>query len=528
MIFSGLDKTFLEEKRTKEANKLAPLAAIAAIIPPPHELPTLPDEIWIKIFHMLSMEDLFNASLTCKEFHQLVLNSARLMSKMKFEVHFPCWTPVYKKITEGEFKITRKYQHVKLSSSDSGTDNEEIVKLFHPTAVSEMLFKAITASCSSSLTILSIRAVEFQSEHLLEMLSNCRQLQSLTICQDLNPRLRVFNVPVIHKPFKMPSLKKIYLTCVGFEFFNYLKCSELDVLTINNSFLQSPVDALIRFLNKLSRLDSLTLQYIRWDPTVTLEPKFHWKKLEMSRNTFAQDITNEARSLTLDNFETLGRSSCKNATIKFDARNTDSMAAVLRGSAKVTEIIFEDILELVPRDLPIVKSVKKLTLNGRIEFNEDGSDYLQLLEVLMGKFVNLKHLVCIKYARFNCLMGGLLTNRVETLAVTRNSFKSIIPKGARSDDDRKFFHIYCRLCHLPIDTYTLYSGNKLKPVPKTVTKSELEMKYFDRVLSLPERVYLLRSVVAHCADFEEFYKAASLNDWIIWMQVMLGRFDIAQ
>lgn len=517
--FSGLSKTTVQSKTPSAESK-----PLIAPIPPTSTLPVLPDEIWIKAFKMLNMRDLLSADLVCKKWHELISNSSAVLRNIKFDVHLPKWTPVYEEIINDRFKITRKYHHVKITSnSDSAHDDSE-----HgvDTSATDNLFRSVTTNVSSSLTILTIRSVRYDVASLIGMLSQCQVLQSLTLAGTLGKQ--ELDIPKTIRPIKIPSLKKLYWSMTSFALLEFFDCTELHTFLVYDLFARNPADILIKFLNKLKRLDELSLYYVTWSPTLRLEPKFRWRKLEIS-NLCLPDTTDDTYKMAITNAEILGKSCVKKgpSTISF-WQNVNGMDSIM-SECNATEMHLKKVREVDQSKLPPMQSIRKLTLTGDVKFknvSEDDSDsvaYILSFSLLMAKMANLEHLVCEKFARM-ANIGAIvsLSHNLKLLEVTRNSLKTA--KGLRADDNRKFLEIYYRACPAAVGAYKLTSGNKWKPAPVKMTKAEFEMKHFDRTLSQAEREHLHRFAIGIFHDFPKFNETANVEDWITWMNVELVKF----
>lgn len=491
-------------------------------IAPSSILPVLPDEIWIKTFKMLNMTDLLSADLVCKKWHELISNSSAVLRNIKFEVHLPKWTPVYEEIINDRFRITRKYHHVKITSnSDSAHDVSE---LGVDTSATDNLFESVSTNVSSSLTILTIRSVRYDVASLLGMLSQCQVLHSLTLAGTIGKQ--ELDIPQTLKPIKIPSLKKLYWSMTSFALLELFDCTDLQTFLVYDLFAKRPADMLIKFLNKLTRLDELSLQYVTWSPSLRLEPKFRWRKLEIS-NMKLPETTDDTYKMAITNAEILGKASVKNgpSTVLFE-KNASGMESIM-SECNATEMHLKKVLDVDQNKLPPMQSIRKLTLTGDVKFKnvseDDSTAYTTNFAMMMFRMSNLEHLICEKFARMaNIGLIVSLNNNLKLLEVTRNSLKTA--KGLRSDDTRKFLEIYYRTCYAPVAAYKLTSGNKWKPAPVTMTKAEFEMKHFDRALSQAEREHLCKFAVGIFRDFSKFNETANVEDWITWMNIELVKF----
>jgi hypothetical protein len=472
-----------------------------------------PHEVILEIFEHLNYDDLKNFCLVSFYWNEVISTSKNFLERTKLKIQIPM---------KFDTKFSRNYQWMEIGDQlNNGLDDiivEEIVKI------------------SDSLKYLKIHDMIIYGEHLNEILKSCCNLEKLEFS---NVRTCDSQMRSKNQIFEMSSLKSLSILSSDWVL-NLFECKKLDFLFISRDYGNEfdDQDHVVKFMNKLTKCDTIILSGINFEADVELLPLFTWKHLKLS-DVFLPD---SGFSISRMNWKNLTDSASEDAKVSLEYFfSSQFISNFLNDFEKIKHLKF-DINILPPSDdetffvgLRKMNSVKSLKIR-KYSKNEVVAD--DRVNWFLEKFPNVEKLdfdlATIHW--FTVELVPIVFNRVRILKLEKFTEEMIRLKfpqletleiASFSSDDCNFlkhfgeshekltkfkanlndmFRFYGSLTFLRLYMYMLYVDQFeiYEVATKTNyirTRGDIELKEFGKVLSHQTRMKIQQEI--YVKDEEE-------------------------
>lgn len=233
------------------------------------------------------------------------------------------------------------------------------------------------AAVGRDLTSLQITGEGFMAARdFVEFIRACPNIESLEV-RDIMIRANSNSSKATESPAQLAKLKRVKIECSDW-LMKHFECSELALLHVSRVpdryVCTAAQNHIVRFMNKLRRLDKLVLEGINLTSnSVALCPKFRWKKLKIAH------ITENLNMNAISNWRRFLAASADQSRVSIESELVDQLVSlILNECEKIDEFKF-DICSLppveshdeeyFPRLMPVeeVRSMKVRTLTQAVD-----------------------------------------------------------------------------------------------------------------------------------------------------------------
>lgn len=235
------------------------------------------ERIWSKTFQFLNIKDLKNVTLVCRAFNSIAKKHMKLVIKLNdLAKADPSW----------EIPKFTQHQSVLILNGKTKLTKSQIEEIenFGDHKFANLRYQLIeNSSIGQFCTSLAIQLHPLRLCDLMSLLNSLVNLEKLKF-MSTSPLLPLSSFETQQK-IKLSKLKSLKFEDSSEWILDHINTNQLDRLSVthdafddydSSDFCEKSV---VNFINKLTRLDSLTLNDIDWEHCHELKLKFKWKKL---------------------------------------------------------------------------------------------------------------------------------------------------------------------------------------------------------------------------------------------------------